>query len=93
MSPLAAFPIMMGSCAFLMPVAGMPFVRSGRYDARAAVGLAIGGIPGVLVAAFVVKQLPLGVLNWLVFVVVLYTAATLLWSALREARRGTPAVA
>lgn len=93
MNPLAAFPIMMGSCAFLMPVAGMPFVRSGRYDARAAVGLAIGGIPGVLIAAFVVKQLPLGVLNWLVFVVVLYTAATLLWSAVREARRGTPAVA
>jgi uncharacterized membrane protein YfcA len=93
MSPLAAFPIMMGSCAFLMPVAGMPFVRSGRYDARAAVGLAIGGIPGVLVAAFIVKQLPLDVLNWLVFVVVLYTAATLLWSAAREARRGTPAVA
>jgi uncharacterized membrane protein YfcA len=93
MNPLAAFPIMMGSCAFLMPVAGMPFVRSGRYDARAAVGLAIGGIPGVLIAAFIVKQLPMDVLNWLVFVVVLYTAATLLWSAAREARRGAPAVA
>ncbi|MBK8481863.1 MAG: sulfite exporter TauE/SafE family protein [Proteobacteria bacterium] len=89
LNPLAAFPIMMGSCAFLMPVAGMPFVRSGRYDGRAAVGLALGGIPGVLIAAFIVRSLPLKVLNWLVFVVVLYTAITLLWSALHEARRGS----
>ena len=28
MNPLAAFPIMMGACAFLMPVASMKFVRS-----------------------------------------------------------------
>jgi uncharacterized membrane protein YfcA len=83
MNPIAAFPIMMGSCAFLMPVGSQAFIREGRYDARAAVGLALGGIPGVLIAAFVVKSLPLDVLNWLVFVVVLYTAATLLWSALR----------
>jgi uncharacterized membrane protein YfcA len=50
-------------------------------------------VPGVLVAAFIVKQLPLDVLNWLVFVVALYIAATLSWSAVRKARRGTPAVA
>lgn len=93
MDPKAAFPIMMGSCAFLMPIGSLAFIRSGAYDARAAVGLALGGIPGVLIAAFIVKELPLNVLNWLVFVVVLYTAATLLWSAAREARRGTPAVA
>lgn len=86
MNPIAAFPIMMGSCAFLMPVGGLRFIRAGRYDARAAVGLALGGIPGVLLAAFVVKQLPLTVLNWLVFAVVLYTATTLLWSAFGPAR-------
>lgn len=85
MSPIAAFPIMMGSCAFLMPVGSQMFIRSGRYDAKAAVGLAIGGIPGVLIAAYVVKSLPLGVLNWLVFVVVLYTAVVLLRAARREA--------
>jgi hypothetical protein len=45
----------------------------------------------VLVAAFVVKSLPLTVLNWLVFAVVLYTAATLLGSALHERPRGTAA--
>lgn len=86
MDVTAAFPIMMGSCAFLMPLGSLAFIREGRYDAKAAIGLAIGGIPGVLLAAYVVKSLPLNVLNWLVFVVVLYTAATLFASALRERR-------
>lgn len=82
----AAFPIMMGSCAFLMPLGSLAFIREGRYDAKAAIGLAIGGIPGVLLAAYVVKSLPLEVLNWLVFGVVLYTAVTLFASAIRERR-------
>jgi uncharacterized membrane protein YfcA len=88
MSPLAAFPIMMGSCAFLMPVGALRFIRGGRYSARAALGLTLGGIPGVLLAAYVVKSLPVGWLRWLVVFVVLYTAALMLYSAHRE-----PAVA
>jgi uncharacterized membrane protein YfcA len=81
MNPIAAFPIMMGSCAFLMPVAGLRFIAARRYDARAAIGLAVGGIPGVLIAAFLVKRLPLEWLRWLVVVVVLYAAFTMLRSA------------
>ncbi|MFC4311973.1 sulfite exporter TauE/SafE family protein [Steroidobacter flavus] len=81
MNPLAAFPIMMGSCAFLMPIGGVRFIRAGRYDPRAALGLAIGGIPGVLIAAFIVKSLPIGWLRWLVAVVVAYTAMVMLYSA------------
>src|SRR5262245_37894739 len=46
----AAFPIMMGSCAFLMPAASVRFVRSGRYDLRAALGLTITGTPAALIA-------------------------------------------
>ena len=84
MSPLAAFPIMMGSCAFLMPVAGMRFIKFNRYDLRAAIGLTIGGIPGVLIAALIVKSLPLTAVRWLVVVVVLYTAVMMLRSALTE---------
>jgi len=84
MSPIAAFPIMMGSCAFLMPVAGLRFVRSARYDPAAAVGLTLGGIPGVLIAAFVVKSLPLVWLRWLVVIVVLYAALAMLRSARAE---------
>jgi len=78
MNPLAAFPIMMGSCAALMPVGALRFIRAGRYHLRAAVSLAIGGIPGVLLAAYVVKSLPLAWLRWLVVVVVLYAAALML---------------
>ena len=86
MNPIAAFPIMMGACAFLMPVGGGAFVRSGRYDLRAALGLTLGGIPGVLIAAFVVKSLPLEWLRWLVVIVVLYAAAQMLMSARKAAR-------
>src|SRR5260370_41555017 len=49
MSPLAAFPIMMGSCGLLMPIGGARFIRGGRYHLGAALGLVLGGIPGVLV--------------------------------------------
>jgi uncharacterized membrane protein YfcA len=81
MSPLAAFPIMMGSCALLMPVGGIRFIRSGRYNFSAALGLTLGGIPGVLIAAYIVKSLPLVWLRWLVLIVVLYAAVQMLRSA------------
>ena len=81
MNPQAAFPIMMGSCAFLMPVGGLRFIAKGSYDLKAAVGLTIGGFPAVLLAAFVIKSLPLVYLRWLIFAVVLYTAIAMLRSA------------
>jgi uncharacterized membrane protein YfcA len=84
MDPKAAFPIMMGSCAFLMPVASARFVRARAYDRGVALGLLLGGIPAVLVAAYLVKSLPLTAVRWLVVVVVLYTATTLLLAARRE---------
>ena len=82
MDPKAAFPIMMGSCAFLMPIGSARFLREKAFDARAVLGLAIGGVPAVLIAALIVKSLPLTYVRWLVLVVVLYTAATLLRSAM-----------
>jgi uncharacterized membrane protein YfcA len=81
MNPIAAFPIMMGPCAFLMPAGSLQFVARKRYSARAAIGLALGGIPAVLIAAYVVKSLPLNWLRWLVVVVVVYAAVGLLRSA------------
>ena len=50
---------MMGSCAFLMPVGSARFIRDESYNLKSALGLMIGGIPGVLVAAFIVKEMPL----------------------------------
>jgi len=84
MSPIAAFPIMMGSCAFLMPVASARFVKKRCFDWRAALGLAIGGIPAVFIAAFIVKSLPLDYVRWLVVIVVVYTAVMMLRSASQE---------
>ncbi len=84
MNPRSAFPIMMGSCAFLMPIGSYRFIKSRRYSPRAAAGLTLGGIPGVIIAAYLVKSLPLGTVRWLVVVVVLYTSAMLLRSAAAE---------
>lgn len=81
MVPTTAFPIMMGSCAFLMPVASVRFIQNGCYSPKAALGLALGGVPAVLIAAFLVKALPLSAVRWLVVVVVVYTALMMLRSA------------
>ena len=87
MNPIAAFPIMMGACAFLMPVASTRFVLAGKLRMRAALGLTLGGLPAVLIAALVVKSLPLYALKWLVVAVVLFTAIQMLrtaWSTHEE---------
>lgn len=86
MNAKAAFPIMMGSCAFLMPIAGVRFIRTEKYDPAAALGLTLGGIPAVLLAGLLVKSLPLNVVQWLVVAVVLYTGVTLLRTAAKEKR-------
>lgn len=89
MSPKTAFPIMMGSVAFLGPVASEPFLRRGSYDHKMSLGLTLGGIPGVLAAAYLVRSLPLHYLRWLITVVILYTALMLLRSAAASTRRQT----
>ena len=89
MSETTAFPIMMGSCAFLMPAGSLRFVKERAYSMRVALGLAIGGIPGVILAAKIVKSMNLYTVRWLVIVVVLYTAVTMLYSAFSEARTAT----
>lgn len=81
MDPRSAFPIMMGSAAYMLPMAGIKYARTNKYDGQAALGLMLGGIPGVLVAAYVVKSLPLYAIRWLVVVVVLYAGLSLLRTA------------
>ncbi|MGH9173376.1 MAG: sulfite exporter TauE/SafE family protein, partial [Vicinamibacterales bacterium] len=86
MNPIAAFPIMMGSCAFLMPVASIQFVRRNAYNLRAAIGLAVGGPLAVLLAYWLVESLPTTMVRVLVFVVIVYTSLTMLRSAASERR-------
>ena len=83
MHPLAAFPIMMGACALLQPVASLRFFQSGRFAWGPSLGLAFGGVFGVLIAAYIVKALPLFWLRWMVIVVIVYTAFAMLRSAAR----------
>jgi uncharacterized membrane protein YfcA len=81
MDPRAAFPIMMASGAMMAMAGGLRFMKAGRFDNRAALGLTLGGIPGVLLAGLVVQSLPLNVLRWVVVVVVVYAATMMLRSA------------
>jgi uncharacterized membrane protein YfcA len=82
--PLGAFPIMMGTCGIVQPVASLRFFKTGRFAFGPALGLTIGGTAGVLIAIFIVRQLPLLALRWLIIVVVAYAAVSMLRSAYRE---------
>ncbi len=84
MNPTAAFPIMMGACAFLMPTGSLQFIRKQSYDVRTAIALMAGGPLAVIVAAFIVKSLPLDTVRWGVIVVVVYTAISMLRTAAQE---------
>jgi uncharacterized membrane protein YfcA len=86
LSPAAAFPIMMGSCAFLMPVASTRFVKEEAHDRKASMAIATFGSVGVLIAAFIVKSLPLDMLKWTVIVVVLFTSVMMFKSATKKSK-------
>jgi len=84
LEPRAIFPIMMGACAFLMPVTGFKIMRHPEIDMRIVLGIAIGAIPAILLAAFFVKEIPLQTLRWLVIAIVLYAGGLVLRAGLRE---------
>jgi uncharacterized membrane protein YfcA len=84
MHPIAAFPIMMGACALLQPVASLRFFQTGKFAWGPSLGLASAGVFAVLTAAYIVKKLPLWSLRWLVIVVIAYAAFAMLRSAARR---------
>lgn len=84
MRPIAAFPVMMGSCALLQSVAGIPFLKTRRVDFSASLSTIIAGLGGVAIAAFLVKELSLGAQRILVIIVVAYAAVAMLRSATRR---------
>jgi len=93
LSPKVAFPIMMGSCAFLMPVASAKFIKEGAYDRKASMAITVFGTIGVLIAAYIVKSLPLDILRWLVDAVIIYTAIMMFKSASDNKKRDVQAQA
>lgn len=86
MDPRLVFPIMAAGAAMMGAGACVRHIQMGKMDLKVVVGLALGGVPAVLVAAFIVKTMPLEILRWLVIVVVLY-AATVMGRAAIAGRR------
>lgn len=82
MDPRLSFPIMAAGGSLMGAGASVRHIKISQIDLRIVLGLALGGIPAVVVAAFVVKAMPLEILRWLVLVVVLYAAAVMFRSAL-----------
>jgi uncharacterized membrane protein YfcA len=88
MDPRLCFPIMAAGGSLMGAGASVRHFAIGQVDLRIVLGLAIGGIPAVLVAAFLVKSMPLEFLRWMVFAVVVYTAAVMFRAALVGRREG-----
>ena len=84
LSPLVAFPIMMGACAYLIPAAGMRFVKEGAYDRKAALITNTIGNIGTATALIIVVTLPLTALRWLVICVIIYTGIIMLRDGIRK---------
>jgi uncharacterized membrane protein YfcA len=90
MDPRLCFPVMAGAAALMGATAGIRHINTGHIDLRVVLGLTIGGIPAVFVAAYIVVTMPIEVLRWLVLVVVLYAAAIMFQAATRGRREHHP---
>lgn len=86
MDPRLCFPIMATGGSLMGAGASVRHIAIGQIDLRIVLGLAIGGMPAVLIAAFIVTSMPIEILRWLVFAVVLYTSA-IMFRAARMGRR------
>jgi uncharacterized membrane protein YfcA len=84
MDPRLSFPIMAAGSALTATGTSLRYISIGEIDLRIATGIALGGIPAVLVAAFIVKSMSLELLRWLVVCVVLYAALVMLKAAYKE---------
>ena len=81
LDPRYCFSIMASSNGLAGAIVASRHVLARKIDLRIVLGIALGGIPAVLIAAFLVKSMPIETLRWLVTLVVLYTAVVMLRSA------------
>jgi uncharacterized membrane protein YfcA len=101
MNDKSGYPIMMGACAFLMPVAVVRFIRARAYFPPVMLSMALAGIVAVPLAFKWFQDLDLTWVKIVVIVVVSYAAISMLLTARREraaamsaapAREAQPAV-
>lgn len=81
MDPRLCFPVMAFGGAMTVAGASARHISVGEIDLRIVIGMAIGGVVGVLVAAFIVKSMPMEMLRWLVTLVVAYASIVMLRAA------------
>ena len=86
-NPMIAFPIMMGSSAYLMPVASLKFIKEGAYNRKASLALAIFGIFGVFIGYRFIKMLNLNALKFIIIIVMAYSAVSLFYSAYKDSKK------
>ncbi|NLY09021.1 MAG: sulfite exporter TauE/SafE family protein [Tissierellia bacterium] len=88
MSPAVAFPIMMGSCALLMPVASFKFIKEDVYAKKNSLWIALSGMVGVWVAYKFFSSLPMDYLKIMVIVVIIVTSIIMIRGALKARKEG-----
>jgi uncharacterized membrane protein YfcA len=95
MDPRLCFPIMAAGASLTVAGAGARHIAIGDINLKMVIGMTLGGIPAVLVAAFLVKSMPVETLRWLVMIVVLYAAGVMLRAAVmgRAEGKAEPATA
>ncbi len=85
MDPTYAVPIMLGTCAFLIPVAAIRFAQASlksdkpKYDRKIAIVENITGPIGPIIAANVILSLPITTMKWIVVVVLYVVSAMMLY--------------
>ena len=85
MNPIVAFPVMMGSAAALMPVAGKEFIAAGSYARKISLCFTLTGIVAVLIATNIIVNMDLKLLTWIIIAVVIYTSFTYVRKGLKKA--------
>jgi len=88
LNPGIAFPIMMGACTFSVPVGSIQFIKFDSYSRKITLYAAIFGSIGVMCAAFIVKSLNVAMLQWVVAIVIIYSAITMI-NDLRKSKKET----
>lgn len=87
MNPSIAFPIMMGACAFSVPIGSMEFIKYGSYSRKITLYASTFGALGVLMGVYVVKELNIALLQWVLAVILFYSGLSMLINEFKA--RGT----
>jgi len=78
MNPAIAFPIMMGACAFSVPIGSMEFIKYGQYSRKITLFTSTFGALGVLVGVYLVKELNVSMLQWVIAAILFYNGTSML---------------